>query len=244
MARMPIIGLTTYAERASWGSFSDVPVALIQDAYHGLVARAGARPILIPQVAEQPVAGMAELLDVIDGLVVIGGLDMDPARYGEHRHPSTGRSDTVRDASDLALVREALERDLPLLAICRGHQVLNVALGGTLLQHVPDLVGHADHQIAAGTFVEREVACVPGTMTAEVFGELSRVSCSHHQAIDRLGEGLVVSAWSVEAEGVPQVVEAVERPESNFLLSVQWHPEESGDLRPFTALVGAITADR
>jgi gamma-glutamyl-gamma-aminobutyrate hydrolase PuuD len=244
MARMPLIGLTTYSERASWGSFRDVPVALAQDTYHRLVAKAGARPVLIPQVADDPEAGVADLIDALDGLVVIGGLDVGPERYGQERHPDTGRTDEVRDASDLALVRRALEVDLPLLAICRGHQVLNVALGGTLHQHVPEVVGHDDHQIAAGTFVDREVRCAPGTLTAETFGEHPIVSCSHHQAIDRLGEGLIATAWSVEADGAPSVVEAVERDASTFLLSVQWHPEESGDLRPFAKLVEAATERR
>ena len=244
MARMPLIGLTTYAEQASWGSFQDVPVSLAQDTYHRLVARAGARPVLIPQVDGDPEAGVDELIAALDGLVVIGGLDVNPERYGHDRHELTGRSDDVRDASDLALVRRALEVDLPLLAICRGHQILNVALGGTLLQHVPEVVDHDDHQIAAGTFVDREVRCEPGTLTAATFGEHPTVSCSHHQAIDELGEGLVATAWSVEAAGVPSVIEAVERPDSRFLLSVQWHPEESGDLRPFAALVEAATDGR
>ena len=244
MARMPIIGLTTYAERASWGSFRDVPVALVQDTYHRLVAQAGARPVLIPQVDDDPEAGVDELIAALDGLVVIGGLDVNPERYGHDRHELTGRSDDVRDASDLALVRRALAVDLPLLAICRGHQILNVALGGTLLQHVPEVVDHDDHQIATGSFVEREVTCAPGTLTAATFGERPTVSCSHHQAIDVLGEGLVATAWSVEDEGVPSVVEAVERPASSFLLSVQWHPEESRDLRPFAKLVEAAAASR
>ena len=241
MARMPLIGLTTYSERASWGSFHDVPVALTQDTYHGLVAAAGARPVLIPQMEDRPGAGVDELLAALDGLVVIGGLDVTPETYGHERHPSTGRTDAVRDASDLSLVRRALEVDLPLLAICRGHQILNVALGGTLQQHVPDVVGHEDHQIAAGSFIEREVSCVPGTRTAAVFGERPTVLCSHHQAIDALGEGLMVTAWSQEADSVPRVIEAVERPSSTFVLRVQWHPAEPGELRPDAALVEAAT---
>lgn len=235
----PLIGLTTYAERASWGPFADVPVALAQDTYHSLVSAAGAQPVLLPSLAGDPAGAARELVARLDGLVVIGGLDVDPGRYGAERHPSTGRSDAGRDESDLALVHAALAADLPLLCICRGHQVLNVALGGSLLQHVPDLVGHAEHQPATGSFTDREVACSPGSLAEAVFGPRPSVKCSHHQAIDRLGDGLVVTATSIEADGCPSVIEAVELPSRRFVLSVQWHPEEGRDGRPFDALVGA-----
>jgi len=141
------------------------------------------------------------------------------------------------------LLAEALERDLPVLAICRGHQVLNVHLGGTLHQHLPELVGHDGHRPAPGCFAEVDVVTVAGTRTAEIFGERTRVQCSHHQAIDRIGHGLVPSACSVDG-GSERVIEAVEMPDRRFVVGVQWHPEESGDLRPFRALVqvGAVCA--
>jgi gamma-glutamyl-gamma-aminobutyrate hydrolase PuuD len=242
MGSMPLIGLTTYAESASWGPFRDVSVSLAQDAYHSLVAAAGARPLLIPQIAGDPEAGAAEVVEVLDGLVIIGGLDVTPSLYGADLDASTGRTDLDRDRSDLALITAALDADLPLLCICRGHQVLNVAFGGTLHQHVPDVVGHIEHQPATGSFTHREVECTDGTLTASIFGKRPVVACSHHQAIDQLGDGLVVTARSVEAEGTPSVIEAVERPDARFLVSVQWHPEERRDQRPFDALVAATRA--
>jgi anthranilate synthase component 2/putative glutamine amidotransferase len=209
--------------------------------YYDLVARAGGRPVMLPSVDVNldPARGAEEVISSLDGLVVIGGLDVDPSLYGAPPHPRLGRTSIARDRAELALVNAALAADLPLLAICRGHQLLNVALGGTLNQHVPDILGHDDHQPGFGEYSQREVRLNPGTLTARVFGENPTVSCSHHQVVDELGEGLVAVGYSVEADGVPPIIEAMERPASRFCLSVQWHPEDRDDLRPFDALLRA-----
>jgi putative glutamine amidotransferase len=239
----PLIGMTTYGATASWGPWRDVEVSLLHAAYHQLVFEAGARPLLLPHSDASPLGpsvGASDVIGALDGLVIIGGLDVDPALYGEELDPTTGPVDPVRDTSELALLEAALEADLPLLAICRGHQLLNVGLGGTLLQHVPDHVGHVRHQPATGSFTEHEVACVPGTRTAAIFGERPVVACSHHQAIGRVADGLEVTAWSIEDAPTSPLVEAVELPTMRFCIGVQWHPEQTNDVRPFTALVESI----
>jgi len=206
--------------------------------YSNLVARAGGRPMLLPSVDGDldPTFGAREVIAALDGLVVIGGVDVDPSFYGAQPHEHLGRTSIARDRAELALINAALEVDLPMLAICRGHQLLNVALGGTLHQHIPDLLGHGDHQPGFGQYAQRSVRLTPGTKTAAVFGEHPTVSCSHHQVVDRLGEGLVAVGYS-EEDGIEPVIEAMERPASRFCLSVQWHPEDSEDLRPFAALL-------
>lgn len=143
----------------------------------------------------------------------------------------------MRDESERALLACALDRDLPVLAICRGLQLLNVHLGGSLLAHLPDLVGHRGHQPAPGEFADVDVVTVPGTRTAAIVGDKDTVRCSHHQAIDRLAPGLVVAARSVEPAEAEGVIEAVELARAHFVVAVQWHPEESGDRRLFDALV-------
>lgn len=241
--RTPLIGMTTYGATASWGPWQDIDVSLIHAAYHRLVFEAGARPVLLPHSDASPHGpgvGATEVISALDGLVIIGGLDVDPALYGKPADPTTGPVDPVRDASELSLLSAALDVDLPVLAICRGHQLLNVALGGTLLQHVPDHVGHVRHQPATGSFTEHEVACVPDTRTAAIFGERPVVACSHHQAIGRVADDLTVTAWSIEDNEATALVEAVELETQRFCLGVQWHPEQTGDVRPFVALVEAI----
>jgi gamma-glutamyl-gamma-aminobutyrate hydrolase PuuD len=240
-ARLPLVGLTTYTEHVTWGTRS-ADVALVQRPYYELVAAAGGRPVLLPpteRAAHGPATGAARAIEALDALVVIGGLDVDPARYGATPHPKLGRIDQARDESETALLLAALDADLPLLAICRGHQLLNVALGGTLHQHVPDLVGHEGHQPGDGLFGTRLISTELGTLTAAVFGPDPEVLCSHHQVIDRLGAGLSVTAVSVEAAGAEPLIEAIELAGARFCLSVQWHPEEGGDQRPFDALVAA-----
>jgi putative glutamine amidotransferase len=167
--------------------------------------------------------------------VITGGYDVDPAAYGQQPHPTTDQSRPGRDAWEFALLQGALDRGLPLLGICRGVQVLNVALGGTLHQHLPEVIGHSGHRAGNGVFTRLPVSTRPGTRLATLIGESADVPCYHHQAIDQIGEGLVVSAG--DADGV---VEALELPGDNFVLGVQWHPEKSlDDLRLFTALVDA-----
>ena len=171
---------------------------------------------------------------MLDGLVLTGGGDVDPAAYGEDPDPEVGGVNPVRDASERALLAAALQADLPVLAICRGCQVLNVYLGGTLHQHLPDVIGSLDHRKVAMQFEDVDVATEPGTRTAAVFGPTTTVRCSHHQAIRDLGRDLVVTARAGDG-----VIEAVELPSAHFVLAVQWHPEEAMDQRPFDALVRA-----
>jgi gamma-glutamyl-gamma-aminobutyrate hydrolase PuuD len=170
----------------------------------------------------------------LDALVLVGGGDIDPARYGQRPHAATSGVDPARDGSELALLRAALEVDLPVLAVCRGMQLLNVDLGGTLFQHVPDVVGSDAHQPARGCFADVEVTTDAGSAVAKILGERTTVRCSHHQAIDRLGDGLVVTARAADG-----LIEAVELPGARFVVGVQWHPEEEGDTRPFRALLDA-----
>ena len=178
-----------------------------------------------------------------DALVLVGGGDLDPAAYGQAGPPAVDGVDVDRDRSEAALLAAALDRDLPLLAICRGHQLLNVQLGGSLLPQLPDVVGHDGHRPGAGQFDDVDIVTIPGTRTAAIVGGRDTVRCSHHQAVDRLGTGLVVAARSVEpgdgSTDLVAVVEAVELADRRFVVGVQWHPEESGDRRLFDALVAA-----
>jgi putative glutamine amidotransferase len=236
---IPLIGVSTYVADTSWGSW-ERRAAVLPESYFELVAAAGGRPLLLPPPASAPGgpgAGAEEVVDVLDGLVLTGGGDVDPSAYGEAPDQEVSGVDDNRDASERALLAAALRADLPVLAICRGCQVLNVELGGTLYQHLPDVVGNLDHRSAPMVFGDVDVTTAPGTMTASVFGPTTTVLCSHHQAIRDLGRGLVVTARAGDG-----VVEAVELPPARFVLGVQWHPEEGMDRRPFDALVAAATA--
>jgi putative glutamine amidotransferase len=248
--RPPTVGLTTYVEQARWGPW-DTPVALLTRTYLDAVARAGAVPVLLPPVVPggdvDAAAGVA--VDGLDGLIVSGGGDVDPARYGATPHSETAELRRERDAWELAVLRAATGARTPLLAICRGAQLLNVAAGGTLHQHVPDVVRNTDHRPAPGTFGRVRVDVVPGTRLAGIVGAALDVPCAHHQAIDRVGAGLRVSARA--PDGTVEAVEPVgpdtdsDGPRNGgdgdpFVLGIQWHPEEDGeDLRLFSALVAA-----
>ncbi len=234
----PVVGMTTYLQRVQTGVW-DVNASFLPAAYIEGINRGGGAVVLLPP---QPDGGqiVERILDGLDGLVITGGRDVDPARYGRPRHPSTDEPVGHRDEWDFALVRAALRRGLPLLGICRGAQVLNVALGGTLHQHLPDVLGHTRHRRGNAAFSTSSVQTVPGTRLATLIGDHADVQCYHHQAIDRLGDGLVVGARDT-AEGV---VEAIERdralPGDAFVLAVQWHPEERlDDVRLFGGLVEA-----
>jgi gamma-glutamyl-gamma-aminobutyrate hydrolase PuuD len=240
-ASVPLIGLSTYVDHARWGSW-ERPAALLPESYFELVAAAGGRPVLLPPsrtAPDGPGQGADEAIAVLDGLVLTGGGDVDPLVYGEEAVPEVGGVDVNRDASERALLQAALRADLPVLAICRGCQVLNIELGGTLHQHLPDVVGHAEHRTAPSVFGDVQIETEPGSLVAEVFGPHPTVLCSHHQAIRELGHGLVPTARTHDG-----VVEAVELPGTRFVLAVQWHPEEGGDQRPFDALVRAARAYR
>jgi len=168
--------------------------------------------------------------------VLTGGCDIDPATYGSEPHPETGGTTPDRDRFELAMARGALERDMPLLGICRGMQMLNVALGGAVEQHLPDVVGHGDHRHTPGVFADHRVRLEPGSLAARVIGrETEPVKSHHHQAVDGLADGLVATGWAVE-DGV---VEAIELPDRRFALGVLWHPEEDEASGVMSALVGA-----
>jgi putative glutamine amidotransferase len=199
------------------------------------VRRADGIPLLLPEGFEDGDASAA-ILDAIDGLILSGGADLDPASYGADPHPATDPPRPERDRFELALARGAVERDLPLLGICRGMQTLNVALGGTLVQHLPDLVGSDRHRAQLGAFGEHEVRLEPGSLAARASGaERLTVKSHHHQGVAELGEGLVASGFSEP----DRVIEAIELPERHFALGVLWHCEEDERSALFGALVAA-----
>jgi putative glutamine amidotransferase len=229
----PLIGITTYLAPASWGVWRDQPAALLPLRYVELVQRSGATAVLLPP--DDAPSAAAETVARIDGLVVSGGPDVDPARYGQAHGPHTQSPAVERDAWESALVRAARAAGLPLLGICRGMQLLNVVLGGDLVQHLPDRVGHEDHSPEPGRYSHHPVVPVPGTALAAVLGEDKvDVPTYHHQAVDRIAPGLRASAHAFDG-----TVEAVEAEDGPFLLGVQWHPEQGSDLRLTKALVQA-----
>lgn len=232
----PVLGLTSYLQQAQTGVW-DVRASFLPAIYiEGVTMSGGIATLLPPQPVDDEIA--ARVLDGLDGLVITGGRDVDPAAYGQAPHPSTDQPARDRDAWEFALLRGALHRGLPVLGICRGAQVLNVALGGTLHQHLPDIVGHQQHQAGNAVFNTSAIQTVPGTRLAGLIGESTDAQCYHHQAIAELGDGLLASAW--DADGV---IEGVERPGDSFVLAVQWHPEERlDDLRLFAGVVQAAAA--
>jgi putative glutamine amidotransferase len=231
----PAVGICAAIERVAWGVWDGYEVTLAPRAYVSAVQRAGGLAIVLPpdEVAERD---PEVLLDRVDALILAGGADLDPASYGAQAHAETKGTWPERDAFEVALARRALERDMPLLGICRGMQLLNVALGGTLDQHLPDSTGSEAHRSVAGTFSKHQVRLAPGSLACSAAGLEGFVVWSHHhQGVERLGEGLVVSGWSADDE----LVEAVELPDKRFALGVVWHPEEDEDSRLIAALVEA-----
>ena len=226
----PVIGITTYRERAAWGVWQR-PADLLGAGYADAVLDAGGAPVLLPPLPEAAL----EVLRVLDGVVLAGGADVDPGRYGAAPHPETGPARPDRDAAELLVATACWERSVPLLAICRGMQVLNVALGGDLLQHLPDVEGVEAHRGADGVFAERTLTVDPHSLLGDAVGASLDVHCYHHQAVGRVAEGLRAVAWSRDG-----VVEALERAgDGAFALAVQSHPEESADRRVFAGLVAA-----
>ena len=241
MQDRPVIGLPTALEQAQWAAW-ELEAALLPFNYAQAVQRAGGLALLI---APDP-AFIAEpdlVLDLLDGLVLIGGADLHPEVYGADPHPETAPTSRLRDDVELALAARAIERDLPFLGICRGMQVMNVAQGGTLRQHVPDAVGHGDHRCIVGTFEgsDYEVRLAEGSLAARAAGEvLHPVKSHHHQAIDGIGAGFTVTGWAV----MDDLPEAIESREHRYLLGVQWHPEADETSRLIASVVKEARAWR
>jgi putative glutamine amidotransferase len=223
----PVIGITSYAEQAQWGVW-DAPAALIPLAYVQAVERAGGRPLLVPPSE----VAIEETLDALDGLLFSGGADLDPELYGADPHPETNGVRPERDRAEIVLLEAALERDMPVLAVCRGSQVFNVARGGDLVQHLPDIVGDEKHKHTPGVFADHDVDVMAGTRLGQLLGDRAPVKSHHHQGYGRLGEGLVESAKAEDG-----TIEAFEDPSHRFALGVLWHPEEGEDSRLFEQLV-------
>lgn len=238
----PTIGICAGLTEASWGLWSRRAVLLPHD-YLTAIQRAGGLALMIapdPELIEKP----DEVLARLDALILAGGVDIDPAAYGAEPHDETEKGTVPeRDDTEIALVRRALEIDLPVLGVCRGMQVMNVALGGTLLQHVPDKVGHSEHQRNPGSFEDsdHDVRLTPGSLAARAAGEeIHGTKSHHHQAIAELGEGFEVTGWSM-IDDLPEAIEARER---RFALGVQWHPEVDETSRLIAALVDEARAYR
>ncbi len=234
MSDRPVIGITSALVRARWGLW-DQRAALLSFGYITAIQSAGATALMIapdPHLEEEP----DHVLDLLDGLVLSGGSDIDPASYGEEPHPATVGTVPERDRTEIALARRAIECDIPVLGICRGMQLINVALGGTLKQHLPDDFGHEDHRRNPGSFdnSDHDVRLDPGSLAALAAGETTHATKSHHhQGIAILGEGLQVTGYSV----LDDLPEAIEMPDRSFVLGVQWHPEADERSRVIAALV-------
>jgi putative glutamine amidotransferase len=237
----PVIGLCAALERARW-SVWDQQAFLLPRSYVDSVQRAGGLAVMLPS-DEHAIDDPDSVLDLIDGLILAGGADIDPDAYGTERHPETLGTVPERDTFEIALTRRAFERDLPLLGICRGMQLMNVARGGTLLQHLPESHGHHEHRRNPGSFdgADHDVRLQDGSLAARAAGETTHGTKSHHhQAVDRLGEGFEITGWST----LDELPEAIEAPGSRFALGVQWHPEADEASRLIEALVAEAAASR
>jgi putative glutamine amidotransferase len=229
------VGICAAIERVQWGAWEET-VTMTPRSYATAVQAAGAVALLLPP---DPAAlqDPDSVLERIDGLILAGGSDVDPDTYGAERHPETKGAWPERDRFELALTRRALERGMPVLGICRGMQVVNIALGGNLTQHLPDLIGHDGHRHTPGSFGDHPVRLEPGSLAARAAGaDQINVKSHHHQGVDTLGEGLSASGWSLGDE----VIEAIELPGDSFALGVLWHPEEDTESRVIGALVEAV----
>jgi putative glutamine amidotransferase len=241
MTASPVIGISSYSQQARWSTWDD-QVVLLPRRYVDAVTRAGGLPVLLP-----PLPRISDVLPRLDGLILSGGGDVDPGCYSAARDAATGPANPARDSAELELCAAALASGLPLLGICRGLQVINVALGGTLHQHLPALVGHDGHSPEPGGYGRHDVTVAPGSRLAGVLGRTDlAVPTHHHQSVDKLGAGLVPTAWA--ADGIVEAAEltsggyAADGPnEAGFMIAVQWHPEAGDDLSLFRGLVVAAT---
>ena len=234
----PNIGITAATEDVSYGAWDEVPAFISPASYVWAVQRAGGRPILLvpdPEDAEDPNG----VLDLVDALILTGGAgDVNPALYGDEPHPETGPIQDERDAYELALARAAVERGISTLGICRGMEVLNVVYGGSIEQHLPDVLGHEEHRHTPGTYADHEVRLAPGSLAARAAGsKVTPVKSHHHQGIKEVGSGLEVTGWAAEDDAV----EALEDPSCSFMLGVLWHPEEDEKSQLIKALVSEVS---
>ncbi len=223
----PVVGITSYAEEVTWGAWVE-QAALVPLSYVRAIERAGGRPLVIPPSE----GGIEETLAVLDGILFSGGSDLDPALYDAEAHPETQGVHEARDRAEMALLAAALERDMPVLAVCRGSQVLNVARGGDLVQHLPEVLGHEEHKHTPGAYSDHDVTLEPGTRVGGILGERAPVKSHHHQGFGRIGEGLRAAGHAEDG-----TVEALEDPSKRFAVGVLWHPEEGEDMALFEALV-------
>jgi gamma-glutamyl-gamma-aminobutyrate hydrolase PuuD len=230
----PVVGITTYVEAAQWGAWA-LDAALIPFAYVQAIERAGARPLLVPPSED----GIEETLDALDGLLFSGGSDLDPDTYGADAHPETNGLRPERDRAELALLEAALARDMPVLAVCRGFQVLNVVRGGDLVQHLPEVVGDEKHRAQLGVFSEHPVRIEDGSKLGALLGARTPVKSHHHQGVGKIGAGLREVAWADDG-----TIEGLEDPERRFALGVLWHPEAGDDTKLFDGLVAEARAYR
>jgi len=230
----PLIGITTYVEPARWGAW-DLPAALIPYNYVEAIEQAGGRALLVPPAEE----GVEETLDALHGLLFSGGADLDPSTYGADAHPETKETRLERDRFELALLEAALARDMPVLAVCRGSQVLNVARGGDLVQHLPDVIGNDRHKHTPGVFADHDIRIEPESTLGSLVGGHAPVKSSHHQGYGRIGRGLREVAWADDG-----TVEGLEDPAKRFAVGVLWHPEAGEDAALFESLVEQARAYR
>jgi putative glutamine amidotransferase len=232
--RRPAIGICSSVVDASWGVWSQ-PASLVPQGYIAAIQRAGGLAVIIPPDASL-IESSDEMLERIDALILAGGHDVDPSLYDAEPHPATNGLVPERDRSEIALARRAVELDMPVLGICRGMQVLNVAFGGTLRQHIPEELGHEEHRRVPGTFVgsDHDVRLLEGSLAALVAGEqLHGTKSHHHQAVGEIGAGFTVTGYST----LDELPEAIEIPSCRFVLGVQWHPEADNGSRVIGALV-------
>jgi putative glutamine amidotransferase len=223
----PIVGITSYAEEVAWGAWTET-AALVPLSYVRAIERAGGRPLVVPPSEDS----IEDTLTVLDGIVFSGGSDLDPELYEAERHPETDEARQVRDRAEMALLSAALKRDMPVLAVCRGSQVLNVARGGNLVQHLPEVRGHERHRHTPGEWSDHDVKLEPESRVGRLLGNRAPVKSHHHQGYGRIGEGLRETGWAEDG-----TVEALEDPSKRFAVGVLWHPEEGEDMSLFKALV-------
>lgn len=235
---LPLIGLSSYVGPASWRTWRDVPAALVPHAYIDHVIVAGGIPVIVPPAATSTSEMLSVLADRLDGLILVGGPDLDPASYGQVAHPLAQAPAPDRDAAEAALLVMMRQRGRPVLGICRGIQVMAVAAGGRLVQHLPDTLGHDGHSPGPSVYGEHDVTIALDSHLYSILGPAVRVSSYHHQGLAD-HPGYVATAWAPDG-----TVEAVEDPDLPFCIGVLWHPEVGTDPRLFEALVAAATTDR